>query len=121
MPGTSDGEPISPPVELVRTMEPPWPLLDHRRDGDAAGVPDAGEVHGDDLVPLLLGRGETARPDAGVGDDDGDRTELGDAVVERLLQSFGVAHVGLVGLDALPERLRPGERSRRGRPGVDIW
>jgi hypothetical protein len=85
-------------------------VLDHRRDRDASGVEHALEVHVDHLVPLLVGRGGAAGADAGVGDDDGDGAELGDAVVERLPQRLRLAHVDLEGDHAAPEVLHQPDR-----------
>ncbi len=79
--------------------------FDHRGNGDPAGVPDAGEVHADDLVPLrLLGR-EAARADAGVGQHDVGGSELRCPVVEGFLQGVDIADIGLRGEDAASQRL----------------
>src|SRR3546814_4684211 len=71
----------------------------------------------DDLVPLLVSGSEPARADAGVGDHDRDRAELGDALVEGLLQGDVVAHVGLGGEDPPPEVLHQADRLVEVLPG----
>ena len=57
-------------------------LLHHVRQHRLRGLPDAGEVDGDHVVPLLVGElvGGRQREDAGVGDEDVDLAELGDAL-----------------------------------------
>jgi hypothetical protein len=93
------------------------------RDRGLGGVPDAGQVDVDHVLPgaviQLFQRAEAE--DAGVGRDDVQLPELGHAVVQRRLQRAVVPHVGLGGHDPPVQRLDLLDRLgqvRRGRHRV---
>jgi len=86
MPGTLDGEPVRPPVELVSTIAPPRPLA--IIDGMATRPVFQTPVR---LTPMTSSHccsadAKPPGPDAGRWHHDGDRAERGGAGVERLLQ-----------------------------------
>ena len=93
---------LKPAAELVMTIAPPSPWLQHRRQCGLDREVDALEVHvdgvdeGRDVQPLLPRR----RKDPGVGDDEVEPAEFGDAVGHDLLEPVEVADVGLLGDDA---------------------
>jgi hypothetical protein len=66
--------------------------------GDGLGrLPDAGEVDADHLLPLVLGELPERRrgPDAGVGDQDVELPELGDALGDRRVELLLGPDIGL--------------------------
>jgi hypothetical protein len=91
------------------------------------GVDGADEVGVDAVGPRLHRRGALHGGDAGLGDDDVEVAQLGDPVVQRLLERSGVSHVDLGGdrlaarlldvLGGLLEVFRPGQRVAHG---VDV-
>ena len=76
-------------------------------DGSLHGVPHAGQVDVDYVLPGLLGQffGRAEADDGCVGDHGVEPAEPGDPIVERRLEPVVVADVGLAGDDAAVEGL----------------
>src|SRR5882757_7160134 len=101
---------------------PALPPLEHAGSGHRDGVPHADQVRVDDVAEgsVRVGLGTASRCDPGVGQNDVDRAELGDARCEGPLERSAVPDVGADGVDApvecldlagrLGEVLRPGHR-----------
>src|SRR5205823_1613639 len=92
-------------------------------------APDAGEVDVGDVPPLLLGQlpGHAHAGDAGIGADDVEVAELGQALLHRRRHLGRVPHVGHAGHDAPVEVLDQLDRlgevvggAHRERHRVDV-
>ena len=97
--------PVIPAVELVSTIAPPAPrsIIDGMAVSTVLNTPV--RLTSMTSCQALCSSVQPHRGDAGVGQHDVDRAELGHAPLERLPELGFVAHVGLRGEDAPVERL----------------
>ena len=94
---------MRPAVDPVTMMEPPSAMCGSAtatvfitpRRSTSVGVDEVGSLR------ISQGHGE----DAGVGDDDVEPSEIGNACLDRVAQLGPLAHVGLAGHDAAAKLL----------------
>jgi len=87
-------------------------LVDQHRRGGLERAPHAREVDVDQPLPLLVGHLPEPAPvgDAGVGHDDVEPAERGDAIGHQRVELLLLAHVGDPGDDLATGALDPGDR-----------